>query len=268
MSTALRTSNLFGPVASSLGWVPPLRYLLRRRRILRLFSRRPSGTLLEVGCGGGALLHEFGQMGHRCTGLESSPEALTMAQSIAEVGNGAQKVCIAPEATWHGAFDSVCAFDVLEHISDDGAALDQWLQWLKPEEGRLVISVPAHPHRWGAGDVWAGHYRRYERIGLIRLLESKGLEVEHFECYGFPLANLTEIVGDRSYRRQLLERGEVWNHEDASAHSGVDRHEYQHLFRYINTLPGRLALRIALALQALTSRFDWGSGYLVMARMK
>src|SRR3546814_6549126 len=70
------------------------------------------------------------------------------------------------------------AFEVLEHIEDDHAALRQWLGWLKPG-GILLMSVPAHPSQWNAADVWAGHFRRYRKRELLGLVEENVLELEH-----------------------------------------------------------------------------------------
>lgn len=265
LSPSFRSSRLFGPVAPELGWAPPIRYLLRRRRILRLLQHLPAGNLLEIGSGSGALLHELAEAGHDAIGLETSTQARSMAEAIAVAGRGNQRLVTSPAPSWAGHFHLVCAFDVLEHIADDGQALDEWLSWLRPG-GRLCLSVPAHGHRWGAGDEWAGHYRRYDRHPLKALLRGRGLVIEHFECYGFPLANLTELLGNRTYRRLLANRNREYAKEEASSLSGVDRGEYLQLFRKLDTVYGRVALRMAMAMQALTSRTDWGSGYLLLAR--
>src|SRR3546814_20907381 len=98
------------------------------------------------------------------------------------------------------------AFEVLEHIEDDHAALRQWLGWLKPG-GILLMSVPAHPSQWNAADVWAGHFRRYRKRELLGLVEENGLELEHVECMGFPLANITERMQARGIERALKEIG-------------------------------------------------------------
>src|SRR3546814_10271932 len=74
----------------------------------------------------------------------------------------------------------VCAFDVLEHIEDDRLAIQEWIRWLAPN-GKTILSVPAHRSRWGAGDVWAGHYRRYDRNDVEQLLVSCGMEVRSEE---------------------------------------------------------------------------------------
>jgi SAM-dependent methyltransferase len=188
-----------------------------------------------------------------------------MARSIAATMGGRQTLVDAPDPAWKGSKDLVCAFDVLEHIEDDHAALRTWMDWLKPT-GRLCISVPAHRHRWGAGDEWAGHWRRYDRSDLVGLLKSHGLVIEHLECYGFPLANLTEWAGGRAYRRLMRERGGATSMVRATANSGIDRSDYLRLFRWIDSPFGRFALRAALVMQAITNRVNWGSGYLVLAR--
>lgn len=265
LSTDFLSTRLFGPVALGLGWAPPIRYLLRRHRILRLLRRIPPGAVLEVGCGSGALLHDLAEAGYQATGLETSEPARAMAKAIAQAGQGSQRLLAEPDPSWHGHFDLICAFDVLEHIADDGLALDEWLAWLRPS-GYLCLSVPAHSHRWGAGDEWAGHYRRYDRQPLKKLLQERGLIIEHFECYGFPLANLTESVGNRTYRRLLANRDREFAKEEASAFSGVERGDYLRLFRRLDSMAGRTALRLAMVMQALTCRTDLGSGYLVLAR--
>lgn len=267
MPPSLRSTKLFGPIAPDLGWVPPVRYLLRRKRVLRLLRRIPKGDLLEIGCGSGALLHELADAGHRATGLETSAPAIAMAEAIARAGDGSQQLHVTPLLGWRGNFDIVCAFDVLEHIEDQSQALDQWLSWMRPD-GHLCMSIPAHSHRWGAGDEWAGHYRRYDQDDLLILLRSKDLAIEHFECYGFPLANLTEALGNRTYRRLLAQRDRSYGNEEASSYSGVERSHYLRHFRKLDTMVGRAALRMAMAAQALTCRTDFGSGYLILARRR
>jgi SAM-dependent methyltransferase len=261
----MRWDPFFGVVAASLGWVPPLRYLLRRRRVLSLLERiPPGGNLLEVGCGAGALLVDLARNGFVCTGLETAPRAVDIAVSVSSLSARKYEIHTTPASNWKDAFDVVCAFDVMEHVQDDTQALRQWIEWTKPG-GRLLLSVPAHSRRWGAGDVWAGHYRRYDREPLRQLLVEHSLCVEHFECYGFPLANITERVGQRTYKALLEKRDASTKPEDASAESGIERDAYLRRFRKMDSVAGRLALRVNYLLQAATRRTDLGSGYLVLA---
>jgi SAM-dependent methyltransferase len=261
---AVRFDPFFGVIDRRNGWVPPLRYLLRRQRILSIIDAIAAGELLEIGCGAGALLVDLARRGFVCTGLETSARAAQTAEAIA--ASSGMRYLIVQEARpeWSGSFDIVCAFDVLEHIEGDDRALRLWCDWIKPG-GHLLLSVPAHSRRWGPGDVWAGHYRRYDRKPLLRLLTSQGLHIDRVESYGFPLANFTEWAGRRTYARLLSARASTTKPEVASAESGIQRNAYMGLFRWIESVPGRLALRLSYLLQRLTRNVDIGSGYLVLA---
>lgn len=260
-------SKLFGLVAPSLGWAPPVRYLLRRARILRLLEQTPIGDVVEVGCGAGALLDDFSCRGFNVIGVETSSHALALARRLAKHGGGTQNLVDTVSPAWLAKKDLVCSFDVLEHIEDDGAAITQWVSWLRPR-GLLMLSVPAHRHRWSAGDEWAGHWRRYDRTDLISLLHNHDLSIVHFECYGFPLGNLTERIGSRLYKRLLSERAVNTNRQMATAQSGIERTDALRLFRRLDTILGRLALRLCLGIQAVMSSTDLGSGYLVLAQRR
>lgn len=258
-------SRLFGIVAPSLGWVPPPRFVLRRARILRMLGGRPLGKLLEVGCGAGALLHEMAESSDEAVGIETSGQARSIAKAIALTGGGKQHVVDAPADDWNSTFDLVCAFEVLEHIQDDNAALQVWVSWLRAG-GRICISVPAHRSRWNAGDEWAGHWRRYDRSDVERLVQSAGLELERMECYGFPLGNITEAYGARYYRRMLAEKAATASRAEATSQSGVDRAYYLERFHRMDSLIGRGALRAAISLQSMAVGTDLGCGYIVLAR--
>lgn len=115
--------------------------------------------------------------------------------------------------------------------------------------------------------MWAGHWRRYDQPELKELITAHNLKIEHFECYGFPLANATEALGNIAYKR-MLSKQERQSKDDATASSGVERRSYLRLHRLINTLPGRAIISAATGLQALTKGRNWGSGYLLVASRK
>ena len=261
----MKTSPLLGVVAPELGWVPTPRFLLRRDRIMRLLAESSLGRLVEVGCGGGSLLHELAQRRDEATGIETSARARALASAIAKSGDGKQVIIAAPDPVWHQDREIVCVFDVLEHIEHDGAAIEEWAGWLV-QGGRLCLSVPAHQSRWGAGDEWAGHWRRYGRQDLKNLLVSKGFVIEHIECYGFPLGNLTEWYGEQFYKRALRERQGSVSKSEATGESGVERDYYIRKFKWLDSPLGHALLRLSSVVQSLASRTDWGTGYLVLAR--
>lgn len=72
---------------------------------------------------------------------------------------------------------SVVAYNVLEHIPDDVAALRAFARLLRPG-GRVVLVVPAFPSAMSRFDVAIGHQRRYRRRTLRATAEQAGLRVE------------------------------------------------------------------------------------------
>jgi SAM-dependent methyltransferase len=87
-------------------------------------------------------------------------------------------------------YDLIGAFDVIEHIADDRAALASIAAKLKPT-GKFVMTVPAHQWMWSAHDVVNHHKRRYSKRGLKSLVESSPLKLErigYFNSLLFPVA--------------------------------------------------------------------------------
>lgn len=264
-----RNYHLVGPAYPEHGWVPAPRYLMRRARILNCIGRLVPNELLEIGCGAGMLLHELHAMGFRCTALESSEAARQLAKRLFEDAGLAIPVYAEPQSDWDARFGVICAFEVLEHIKNDAETLVTWSRWLKPG-GVLLLSVPAGVARWNAGDEWAGHFRRYERDGLITLLRRSGFEIDRFECYGFPLANLTERINARVCARRIhRETGDT--EEDRRRNndrSGIDRSLNMKIFPLLNSYPGRAALGAFLWIQNRFLSYDLGNGYFVSAFRK
>ena len=255
----------FGPSNPALGWVPAPRYLMRRDRVLKHLKARRAGTLVEIGSATGALLSELDQLGFECTGLESSSDA----RAVAQAWHAGRQIAFmdTPKPDWQARFDYVLTCEVLEHIEDDAAALTQWAGWLKPE-GTLVLSVPAHPRLWNGRDVWAGHYRRYRKADLEGVFAKAGLEIETLECYGFPLANVLEVLAARRFRH-LLKPDSSAADEDKETHtarSGIDRARDMRMFNYYGRAPGAWIMRSMLAVQNLFLRTSFGNGYIVVAR--
>jgi SAM-dependent methyltransferase len=75
------------------------------------------------------------------------------------------------------SFDLLVAFDVLEHIDDDHKAAAEIRRVLKPG-GTALIAVPCDMDLWSEHDVATGHFRRYDRDSLTKLVAGAGLEIE------------------------------------------------------------------------------------------
>jgi SAM-dependent methyltransferase len=269
MSNTVTYDPVLGTVAPTLGWVPAPRYLLRRALVLRRISQLAPCDTLEIGCGAGALLHELSARGFRCTALESSKEARNLATELAQAGNKSIEIVAEPGTDWARKFSLLMAFEVLEHIEQDFEAISAWREWLVPG-GKLLLSVPAHMAKWNPSDVWAGHFRRYERADLQKLLERAGFRVERIDCYGFPLANFVEKIRARVYSKEVNSETDSTSEgkQKNSDRSGIDRRHELKWFSLYGSVLGKLALQSAELAQRAFFSTELGNGYLVLAEKR
>jgi 2-polyprenyl-3-methyl-5-hydroxy-6-metoxy-1,4-benzoquinol methylase len=268
--TTNRRSNLSADLDSpsqpiQVNWSPGPTWLLRRDRIRNCLGKMPRGRLLEIGCGAGAMLTDFAAMQFDCHAVETSPVAARAArQRTADFAN--VEVHEAADESWSQAFDYVLAFEVLEHVEFDAAAVAQWVSWLKPG-GHFLMSVPAHAKRWNASDQWAGHFRRYERQQLESLLTEAGLAIVTHECYGFPLSNLVQPLRARVHKKQL-ENGapDQDDRQLGTDRSGVERTGQPRADRLLNSVPGRISVGLFCQLQRAFLNTELGNNYFVCAQ--
>lgn len=148
---------------------------------IRKYARSVS-DILEVGCGTGYVLERI----HRAfrdaslTGTELLSEGLTFAAE--RVPSATLTTMGATASPFVEAFDVAGAFDVLEHIEDDRAALAGLHRALRPG-GLLVVTVPQHPSLWSAEDDQAHHVRRYTGRELWAKVEAAGFRIERMTSF-------------------------------------------------------------------------------------
>jgi len=149
-------------------------------------------TILEIGCGGGGFASRLAR-DLDYLGVEPDGDSFTTAkQRLAELGRGEVRHglsfdVVEPERR----FDLVCAFEVLEHLADEEAAVRGFAGHLVPG-GHLLLSVPAFQERFGRADVYAGHFRRYSPASMTDLLTRCGLTDVKVVVYGVPLGYVLE----------------------------------------------------------------------------
>jgi 2-polyprenyl-3-methyl-5-hydroxy-6-metoxy-1,4-benzoquinol methylase len=153
----------------------------RLQAVAVIASLKPSGRVLDLGCGRGELAYYFAQQGFAVTAIDYSPTAIALAQQ-----------CFAdqPEwqtgVTWHCAdvnsvelprqhYDLVIATDLIEHLTPAEVVrlYDRIGTWLKPD-GLMVLHT--FPNRWYYQYDYARKRRLAKQLGAYLPQQPRSLD--------------------------------------------------------------------------------------------
>src|SRR5262249_26510118 len=127
---------------SIAGFEPRKPYLTRLVR--KYFPLDLDATILDLGCGHGALIHFARPTGYRhVTGVDNAAEQVAEAKRLGIEGVVAGDVMQTLRTLPDASQDAVIAIDVIEHLRKDEvlALSDEVLRTLKPG-GRWIIHAP------------------------------------------------------------------------------------------------------------------------------
>jgi len=129
------------------------------------------GEILDIGCDSGYILSKCGGgVGVDISVLRLKAAKhwcffLTLVQAIAE------------DLPFKQAFDTVIAAELLEHVLDPKAVVEEILRVLKPN-GKIIVTVPDELH--GKSHMNPEHLRKFSRNELRKLL-GQYFRIKHFE---------------------------------------------------------------------------------------
>jgi 2-polyprenyl-3-methyl-5-hydroxy-6-metoxy-1,4-benzoquinol methylase len=199
----MKTGGFPADAFENLARVEPGHYWFESRNAVIVWAMQryfpKARTLLEVGCGTGFVLQGL----HRAfphlalSASDALPGGLVTARARVPGAEIFQQDARDLDAA--ARFDVVCAFDVLEHIVEDTAAL-QRLHAAAVPGGGLLITVPQHAWLWSGEDEYGQHVRRYSRRELAGRIEEAGFELLHMTSFVTLLLPLMALSRWRSRR--------------------------------------------------------------------
>jgi hypothetical protein len=133
----------------------------------------PAGLLMDIGGGNGCVSVELNRRGIPTVVVEPGHEGARIAHSR---GLTVLRATFKPDTFIAGQVPAIGLFDVIEHIADDTQFLKNCWATLAPG-GYLYTTVPALQVLWSSDDKFAGHFRRYNRRTLARVLTDAGFDV-------------------------------------------------------------------------------------------
>jgi SAM-dependent methyltransferase len=147
-----------------------------------LFAGFAHGTIIDHGAGTGGLASALlaAKLGEVCA-VEPDPQLVEVLHAkfdgVAHVSVAAGTLDDYLEAHGPASVDTIVSSNVIEHIADDVACLEEMFELLRPG-GAVGLYVPARPELFGSLDRAVGHHRRYTKPDLETKLARAGFHVE------------------------------------------------------------------------------------------
>jgi SAM-dependent methyltransferase len=186
--------------------------------VLAVLERhRPSrGTLVDMGCGGGALLARANKAGWKGVGVDLSPDAVEAARARGVEAYAQDCLrCPLPDES----AEAVTMVNVLDHLPDPFAALEEARRLLKPA-GLLYLRVPNAPvQRLLASLPWAN------RVAVLHLFGfGRRAFAHHLPRKGFAVASIRAAPPSLGLAYEAASSGEgrLWGWVK-SVHRAVSR---------------------------------------------
>jgi SAM-dependent methyltransferase len=170
------------------------RFLLEavHRRIRKSKSQARAYRVVDLGggCGGWLryLMAEKNFAVERATLADSSSAALALAGECLPPEVERRQVDLM-ELPWSNEWDMAFLLDVLEHLPQEQAVLEQIRESLVPG-GLLFVTVPALRRFWSWNDDVSRHLRRYSRRDFAELSEACGFRLLDARYFMFLLSPL------------------------------------------------------------------------------
>jgi len=188
-------------------------------RVEAWMALRSPSRVLDLGCSDGVVGARLVAQGHEVVGVDLV-EHKGVRERLTDFFEADLEAGI-PDAVGDG-YDVVLAADVLEHVRDPAAVLDDVRARLRPG-GRLITSIPNFGHWYprtrvalgrfdydARGILDAGHLRFFTKRSFARLVDSAGWTISRTEAIGLPLGvverGAADVPAETGGLRQLAGR--------------------------------------------------------------
>ena len=151
-------------------------FLIEARLLYSMLAPRPDSRILEVGCGGGALLSFLEARGHNAVGVDILEEAVRLAAQAAPSSRVIRSD--AGELPFDaGSFDRLLSHHLVEHLDDLPGALQEWRRVLVPG---AVVAICTPNRLYPSPRIFddPSHVHVYDRRELAVVVEEAGFRVE------------------------------------------------------------------------------------------
>jgi SAM-dependent methyltransferase len=179
-----------------------LRNDFRNTNLIELITSLVKGEkVLEIGCGNGVLLEKLQNKGKKVLGIEPNSDLIDISKKNNPNLNIKQGFAEDLNRLIDDKFDVILMIDVLEHIENDEALLDDLSKFLN-DGGEIIFVVPAYQFLHGVRDKNIGHFRRYSKKTLTKLLNKKDFNVSK-SFYWNMLGFFPYFISEKIFKKPL-----------------------------------------------------------------
>jgi len=172
--------------------------------ILDWLQRKKIKNVLNAGCGSGDFSFLLSQNNYLVDSFDIDTDYIDLAKKKAKK-LGLHKRCSflvsdIKSFSKRKKYDMVVANDVLEHIDNDKDAINDLGDLVKCG-GILAVTVPAGQYLFGYHDINLGHFRRYSKNNLKKIVPND-FEIKKLNYFGFfliPVCFLYSKILKKSY---------------------------------------------------------------------
>jgi len=168
-------------------------------------------SILEVGAGVGSNFSLLWNEQHSWTAVEPDPAQCTKISEIFDAIDTSNSLKIVTgtlqDVPEQENFDSIIYIDVLEHIEDDALELSNAYKHLN-QGGLVVVLSPAHQFLFSPFDKSVGHFRRYNKKTLKKLLPI-GANIKQL-YYLDSVGCIASWCNSKILKSGMPTRGQIW----------------------------------------------------------
>lgn len=170
----------------------PFEKIFNKHKVNLIRSIKPSGKLLEIGCGRGRLLSELKKY-YSVSGVDISPSAIAETSKL--INKKHLKVLNIEKEPINGKYDIILAFDVLEHLKNPKKVIYKIRKALNLK-GIFIFSVP---NNYGIFGKFATsffnytdktHISTYKRSKWIEIVKKAGFHIKILNQHRFGISKL------------------------------------------------------------------------------
>ena len=236
------------------------RYIFRRFNLLR--EVRLGENFIEIGAGNMRFSRELSQRFQYGVAVEYSEQTRQLYDILHDTHfPNVQLINDAiEEVQTEDQFDLVIACEVMEHVEDDLSFFEKMLQ-LSKSGGQIVFTVPARMKFWSDSDENVGHFRRYEKADIHKLMEDYEINQYKILSYGHPFINGFRLLRESKARREKQELERLTKVEQSALSGFPEIPSHYPISKY---LVNRYTMWLPALFSLVFNRFDWSEGYIVV----